>query len=123
MRQILHLVSAVVLLLAHGTFFARGLYLRRAGRGPAGIDRAARTLSQLLLPVSAFTGLLIFQARASRLLLLHLLLGLAPLAAIILVFVGRLALRRRSEVPWLLPAVNLALIAAALATGFALGRA
>ena len=122
MRQIRHLVSAVVLLLAHGTFFARGLYLRRAGRGPNGIDRAARTLSQLLLPISAFTGLLIFQARASRLLLLHLLLGLAPLAAIILVFVGRLALRRRTEAPWLLPAVNLALIGAALVTGFALGR-
>jgi hypothetical protein len=39
------------------------------------------------------------------------------------VFVGRLALRRRTEAPWLLPALNLALIAAALATGFAAARA
>jgi hypothetical protein len=79
-----------------------------------------RTLSQLLLPIAAFTGLLRFQARESRLLLLHLVLGLAPLAAIILVSIGRLLLRKRTEAPWLLPAVNLALIAAALATGFGL---
>ena len=48
-----------------------------------------------------------------------LLLGLAPLAAILLVFVGRLILRRRTEAPWRLPALNMALIAAAAASGFA----
>jgi hypothetical protein len=122
-----HLVAALALLLAHGTFLGRGLYLRRAGRGPAALDRVARSLSQLLLPVCAFLGLLAstprsapaFRPQASRLLLLHLLLGLAPLAAILLVFVGRMILRRRNEAPWLLPALNLALIAAALASGFA----
>jgi hypothetical protein len=51
--------------------------------------------------------------------LLHLLLGLSPLAAILLVLAGRVVLRRRTEWPWLLPALNLTLIAAALATGLA----
>jgi hypothetical protein len=119
MVRIAHLVTALALLAAHGTFLGRGLYLRRAGRGPAALDRVARTLSQLLLPLCALLGLLGFPAPASRPLLLHLLLGLAPLAAILLVFVGRLALRRRTEAPWLLPALNLALIAAAMASGFA----
>jgi len=134
MLRIAHLATALALLAAHGTFLARGLYLRCAGRGPAALDRAARTLSQLLLPLCAFLGLLArastpssntprsapgFSAQASRPLLLHLLLGLSPLAAILLVFAGRLVLRRRTEAPWLLPAINLALIAAALASGFA----
>ncbi len=126
MVRIAHLVTALALLAAHGTFLGRGLYLRRAGRGPAALDRVARSLSQLLLPLCAFLGLLAstprsapgFSAQASRL-LLHLLLGLAPLAAILLMFAGRLVLRRRDEAPWLLPAVNLALIAAAMASGFA----
>ena len=119
MVRIAHLVTALTLLAAHGAFLGRGLYLRRAARGPAALDRVARTLSQLLLPISAFLGLLAFPAQASRPLLLHLLLGLAPLAAILLVFAGRLVLRRRTEAPWLLPAINLVLIAAALASGFA----
>jgi hypothetical protein len=119
MVRIAHLVTALALLAAHGTFLGRGLYLRRAGHGPAALDRVARTLSQLLLPLCAFLGLLGFPAPASRPLLLHLLLGLAPLAAILLVFVGRLILRRRTEAPWLLPALNLGLIAAAMASGFA----
>ncbi len=127
MLRIAHLVTALALLVAHGTFLGRGLYLRRAGRGPAALDQVARSLSQLLLPLCAFLGLLAstprsapgFSSQASRLLLLHLLLGLAPLAAILLVFAGRLVLRRRSEAPWLLPALNLALIAAAMASGFA----
>jgi len=127
MVRIAHLVTALALLAAHGTFLGRGLYLRRGGRGPAALDRVARTLSQLLLPLCAFLGLLAstprsapgFSVQASRLLLLHLLLGLAPLAAILLVFAGRLVLRRRTEAPWLLPALNLALMAAAMASGFA----
>jgi hypothetical protein len=119
MLRILHLIAALALLAAHGTFLGRGLYLRRAGRGPAALDRAARTLSQLLLPACAFLGLLGFRSRESRPLLLHLLLGLSPLAAVLLVYAGRVILRRRTEAPWLLPALNLALIAAALASGFA----
>jgi hypothetical protein len=120
MLRTIHLVAAVALLASHGTFLGRGLYLRRAGKAPAALDRAARSVSQLLLPLTAFIGLLGFRAALqSRMLLLHLLLGLAPLAAIILVLAGRVVLRRRTEAPWLLPAVNLALIAAAMATGFA----
>ncbi len=119
MARIAHLVTALALLAAHGIFLGRGLYLRRAGRGPAALDRVARTLSQLLLPLCAFLGLLGFSVQASRLLLLHLLLGLVPLAAILLVFAGRMILRRRTEAPWLLPALNLVLIAAAMASGFA----
>ncbi len=119
MVRILHLAAALALLAAHGAFLGRGLYLRRAGRGPAAPDRVARSLSQLLLPGCAFLGLLGFPSGASPRLVLHLLLGLAPLAAILVVFLGRLVLRRRAEAPWLLPALNMALIAAALASGFA----
>ncbi len=122
MLRIAHLAAALALLAAHATFLGRGLYLRRVGRGPSALDRAARSLSQLLLPLTALLGLVGLRAREPRP-LLHLLLGLSPLAAILLVFVGRLALRRRTEAPWLLPALNLALIAAALATGFAAARA
>jgi len=124
MLRTLHLVTAVALLASHGAFFGRGLYLRRAGRGPAALDRAARSVSQLLLPITAFIGLLGFRSvPPSRTLLLHLILGLSPLAAVILVLVGRIVLRRRTEAPWLLPAINLALIAAAMASGFALSGA
>jgi hypothetical protein len=119
MVRIAHLVTALALLAAHGAFLGRGLYLRRVGRGPAALDRAARSASQLLLPLCALLGLLVFPAQASRALLLHLLLGLLPLAAILLVFAARLVLRRRTEAPWLLPGLNMALIAAALASGFA----
>ena len=118
MARIAHLAAALALLAAHGTFLGRGLYLRRVGRGPAALDRAARTLSLLRLPLSALLGLAGLRGRESRP-LLHLLLGLSPLAAILLVFAVRLALRRRTEAPWLLPAFNLALIAAALVSGFA----
>jgi hypothetical protein len=116
--MILHLASALALVAAHGTFLGRGLYLRRAGRGPAALDRAARILAQLLLPLTALLGLLEWRARGAGELLPHLLLGLSPLAAILLVNAGRLVLRRRTAAPWLLPAVNLALIAAAMLSGF-----
>jgi hypothetical protein len=122
MVRIAHLATALALLAAHSTFLARGLYLRRAGRGPETLDRAARSLSQLLLPLCAFLGLIGFPTRASQSLRLHLLLGLSPLAAILLVSAGRLILRQRTEAPWLLPALNLALIAGALASGFAVAR-
>jgi hypothetical protein len=122
MLRISHLAAALLLLAAHGAFLGRGLYLRRAGRGPVAWDRAARNLSQLLLPLTALLGLLSFPPEPSRLQLLHLLVGLSPLAAILLTFAGRLLLRRRTEAPWLLPALNLALLAAALATGFAAAR-
>ena len=117
MLRIPHLAAALALLAAHATFLGRGLYLRRAGRRPSALDRAARSLSQLLLPLTALLGLVGLRGRHPP--PLHLLLGLSPLAAILLLFVGRLVLRRRTEAPWLLPALNLALMAAAMASGFA----
>jgi hypothetical protein len=122
MLRFLHLAAAGVLLLAHGTFFFRGLYLRRSGAGPAPIDRLARTLAQILLPLTALTGLARYFLLGGGPFVPHPLVGLAPLAAVPLVSAGRIVLRRRTEAPWLLPALNLALIAAALATGIATGR-
>lgn len=122
MLRALHLAAAGVLLLAHGTFFFRGLYLRRAGGSPGPLDRVARTLAQVLLLLTPLTGLALYLRPGRGPFLPHPALGLAPLAAVPLVSAGRILLRRRTEAPWLLPALNLALIAAALATGLALAR-
>jgi hypothetical protein len=46
-------------------------------------------------------------------------LGLAPLAAIPIVYFTRVALKKRKQAPWLLPAANLILIIAAMLTGIA----
>jgi hypothetical protein len=122
MLRFLHSAAAVVLLLAHGTFFFRGLYLRRTGKSPEAIDRLARTLSQFLLPVTVLIGLVWYFRRGGGAFVPHPLLGLAPLAAVPLAAAARFLLRRPTEAPWLLPALNLALIAAALATGIAAAR-
>jgi hypothetical protein len=122
MLRFLHLVFAGVLILAHGTFLFRGLHLRRTGGSPAPIDRLSRTLAQVLLPLTALTGLALYFLLGGGPFVPHPLVGLAPLAAVLLVGAGRFVLRRRTEAPWLLPALNLALIAAALATGLAAGR-
>jgi hypothetical protein len=122
MLRFLHPAAAVVLLLAHATFFIRGLYLRRTGGSPEPIDRLARTLAQVLLPLTALTGLARYFLRGGGSFVPHPLLGLAPLAAVPLVSAARIVLHRRTEAPWLLPALNLALIAAALATGLAVAR-
>jgi hypothetical protein len=86
-----------------------------------------------MLPATALSGLIlrlpaVGADRASAagpppLLLLHLLLGLAPLAAIPLVFLGRVILKKPRQVSWLLPTINLLLLAAAAATGITLWRA
>jgi len=122
MLRVLHLAAAGVLLLAHGTFYFRGLYLRRSGGSPGPLDRLARMLSQVLLLLAALTGLALYLSSRWGPFLPHPALGLAPLATVPLVGAGRILLRRRTEAPWLLPALNLALIAAALVTGFLRAR-
>jgi hypothetical protein len=122
MPRFLHPAAAVVLLLAHGTFFFRGLYLRRTGKSPESIDRLARALAQVLLPVTVLIGLVRYFQRGGGAFVPHPLLGLAPLAALPLVGAARFLLRRPTDAPWVLPAVNLVLIAAALATGIAVAR-
>jgi hypothetical protein len=116
MSRVLHLAAACLLLASHALFFLRGLAIQRGTRAPRAIDRAARTLSQVLLPLTAGTGAILLVTRPEGL-VPHGLIGLSPLAAIPLVFGVRLLLRRRTELPWLLPALNLALIVAALLTG------
>lgn len=121
MTGILHLAAAGLLLTVHALFFGRGLAIQRGAFAPQAVDRAARALSQALLPATALTGVLLLPARP-RALLPHGLIGLAPLAAIPLASAARLLLHRRTQLPWLLPAVNLALILAALATGLRSAR-
>lgn len=112
----LHLGSAVLLLVAHTAFFVRGLYIDRGRVKPTRIDRLARSLAQALLPVTTLTGLLYLIA-AEAPFFPHGFVGILPVAAIPAVFFLRLALRRRHRLPWLLPALNLAFIIGAMATG------
>jgi hypothetical protein len=125
--RVLHASSAVVLLSAHCVFLVRGLAIEAGRITPGKLDHLARSLSQLLLPVTALSGLILRltvarQPDAPPLSLLHLLLGLAPLAAIPLVYFGRVLLNKRRQAPWLLPAVNLILIVAAGVTGAIMWR-
>jgi hypothetical protein len=122
--RVLHAAFAASLLTAHGTFFFRGLPIESGRIKPGSLDHLARRLSQLLLPLTALSGLIIrlVLAGSSNLSQFHLLLGLAPLATIPVVFFGRLALKKRRQAPWLLPAVNLILIVAAGVTGAIMWR-
>jgi hypothetical protein len=137
---LLHAASAAVLIAAHGAFLLRGLAVEAGRITPGRLDYLARTLSQLLLPVTALSGLILRSVGGvsgdgasgggppvgipggSSPALLHLLLGLAPLAAIPLVFFARVLLKRRRQAPWLLPAVNLVLLGTAAATGIYMWR-
>jgi len=130
--KVLHAACAAALFAAHGAFFFRGLSIESGRIEPAKLDHLARRLSQVLLPIAALSGLIARLAAAGSggrseigeptLSVLHLLLGLAPLAAVPAVFFGRLALKKRRQAPWLLPAVNLILLTAAVGTGIFLWR-
>jgi hypothetical protein len=130
--RVLHAACAAVLLAAHSAFYFRGLPIEAGRIEPGKLDHLARRLSQVLLPIAALSGLIIRLAAAGSgggsevsvppLSVLHLLLGLAPLAAIPIVFFGRVALKKRRQAPWLLPAVNLTLLSAAFGTGIFLWR-
>ena len=116
--SLLHTACAVVLFAAHGAFLFRGLAVEAGRITPGKFDHLARSLSQVLLPVTVLNGLILRLVGSSPApTALHLLLGLAPLAAIPLVFFGRVLLNKRRQAPWLLPVVNLILLGAAVVTG------
>jgi hypothetical protein len=118
--RILHIICAAALLAAHSTFFFRGLAIEARRITPGKLDRLARSLSQALLPAAVLSGL-VLRYTGSRT-VLHLVLGLTPLITIPLIFFGRLLLRKRTQAPWLLPLVNLILLAAAMLSGIAAWR-
>jgi len=120
--NLLHVLCAAVLIPAHAVFLFRGLAIEAGRRKPNKLDRLTRSLSQALLPAAALSGLILtFAGRASST-VLHLLLGLAPLAAIPLAFFIRVLLKKRTQAPWLLPAINLILLVAAGVTGVSVWR-
>jgi hypothetical protein len=116
--RLLHAGLGIVLVVAHGLFFFRGLAIQARRIAPGGVDRLARSLSQALLPAAAASGLVLALAAGRELPLPHFLLGLSPIAAVPLFFFGRRLAKKRTQLPWLLPAVNLILLAAAAVTGF-----
>ena len=119
MLKIVHLASAGLLAISHCTFLFRAFYLTTTGLKPQGIDRIARALSHILLPVAVVTGIINFiGARGAMHFFPHPLAGFLPLAAVPLVNAGRIILKKRKELPWLLPVINLILILSALITGF-----
>ena len=117
MLKILHLGSASLLLIYHCTFLFRALKIIRKGLKPKKLDRLARNLSQMMLPVSVITGLFFLVHRGYSF-SLHPSMGILPLVAIPLVFTGRILLKKIRELPWLLPMINLTLIISAVLTGF-----
>jgi hypothetical protein len=119
---LLHAGLGIVLIVAHGLFFFRGLAIEAHRFAPSGLDRLARSLSQAFLPAAALSGLILSLAADRPLPLTHLILGLSPMIAVPLFFFGRRLAKKRTQMPWLLPAVNLILIAAAAVTGFRLWR-
>ena len=120
--SIIHILCAAVLISAHAVFLFRGLAIESGRRKPSRFDRLVRSLSQALLPATALSGLILTFADTSPSSTLHLLLGLAPLAAIPLVFFARVVLKKRTQAPWLLPVINLILLVAAATTGISLWR-
>ena len=120
--KLLHAGCAASLLAAHGVFFFRGLAIEAGRISPAKLDRLARGLSQALLPVTVLSGLLPRLAASHQPAALHLILGIAPLITIPLAYFLRRLLNKRHQAPWLLPAVNLILLSAAVLTGAAAWR-
>ena len=123
MLRLIHLTIGLLLLAGHATFLFRGLGMRRTGRSPRPIDRIARGISHWGLPAAIGSGLLLSRfpeaaegaaGDGGPLSILHILLGFLPLLVIVL-FTPFLSLRRR--IPWLLPGLNLLILAAAVLTG------
>ncbi|OQY33451.1 MAG: hypothetical protein B6241_07770 [Spirochaetaceae bacterium 4572_59] len=114
MLLILHLTSAILLVISHGFFLFRSAFLLKKGRAPTLPDRISINLSQLLLPVTILTGLLNLANRTVP--FYHMILGISP---IIFMFILRKRSFRQSH-PLLLPFINGILLAAAFLSGLLL---
>ena len=116
MADEIHLVLAVLLVISHSVFFFRGIFITRKSIKPVLIDKLARFLSHLLLPVTVLSGIPALSA-ANRTLFPHLFFGILPVVSVPVVQLFRIAVKKRKELPWILPLLNLVLIIAALFTG------
>lgn len=114
MLPFIHLTSAILLIISHGIFLSRSIFLLKRGKGPTLPDRIFMNLSQVLLPISILTGLLNLPQKTIP--VSHTVLGLSP---IIFMFILRKKSIRRSH-PLLLPLINGILLAAAFISGLLL---
>ncbi len=115
MPPIIHGITGLILVLAHGTFLFRGLAMRRnGGPSPGPLDKTARFISQFGLPGVILTGFLAEKTSIGGVPAIHIVLGILPILVII-AFTPFMSFKRR--IPWLLPGINLLLLAAAALTG------
>ncbi|MCK5735301.1 MAG: hypothetical protein KAH21_02440 [Spirochaetaceae bacterium] len=116
MPPIIHGIAGILLVLSHSLFLFRGLSFRKYGGKPGRLDKIARFISQFGLPGVIFLGFLSEKAgvtsRAPS--AIHIVLGILPIIVII-AFTPFMAFKRR--IPWLLPGINLVILAAAALTG------
>ena len=113
MPSIVHAVTGIILVIAHGLFLFRGLAMRRNGDSPGSLDKTARFISHFGLPAALFTGFLT-EKPPEGIPPIHIVLGILPVIAIV-AFTPFLSLRRR--ISWLLPALNLILLGFAALSG------
>ncbi len=133
---LIHAVAGILLLLCHAFFLFRGLAMRKNGGRPTSWDRIARAGSHFGLPVVIVTGFFVRLALSrgvplsgltagetvtaveknvpAALRALHAVFGLLPIV-LIFAFAPLRSLKRK--IPWLLPAANLVLFAAAVLSG------
>jgi hypothetical protein len=112
MLPIIHGIAGIILVAAHGFFLFRGLAFRKNGGRPGPPDKAARFISQFGLPLVILLGFLTQTAEAVP--GIHIVTGILPIIVII-AFTPFMSFKRR--IPWLLPGINLVLLAAAALTG------
>ena len=112
-----HLLCALGLSLSHGLFLLRGFYLLRQNLSPGTVDRWARNISRICLPLTFLSGLL-RGFEPGRGLLLHILPALLIIILTPVHFLMRKFLLKTRRWPWLLPLVNFFLIIWAVVSGF-----
>ena len=114
MFPIIHLTSAILLIISHGIFFSRAVILLKKKRRPSRPDRFFLNLSQMLLPVTILTG--VMNLPQGNVPPYHMALGISPL---IVMFILRKRSFRRSH-PLILPFINGILLAATFISGLLL---
>ena len=124
MLNLIHLITGLILVVAHGVFLGRGLWMRSRGGKPGLLDKTARFLSQAGLPLTVLIGVVALSSGEKQYsqtipLILHIILGLLPFFVII-AFAPLLSLKRK--IPWLLPTINLLLFTFAAVLGLCLVR-